>query len=115
MGLFFICRSRLLAVKNRQVRARRAVIGRVAEQVTPLRGRPGLVSLPRVDHTQHVAGIKLPGLQAQRGEHLLFRFDKHATPFVNQAEIEMRLGTVWSEPNGKPQRICCRLEAAILE
>ena len=27
---------------------------------------PGLVSLPRVDHTQHVAGIKLPGLQAQR-------------------------------------------------
>jgi len=61
----------LLAVKNRHVRARWTVVGRVAEPVTPLRRRPGLVSLPRIDHTQHVPGVELLRLQAQRGEHLL--------------------------------------------
>jgi hypothetical protein len=43
--LLLTCRNRLLAVKNYQVRARGAVIGRATERVTPLGGPLGLISL----------------------------------------------------------------------
>jgi FixJ family two-component response regulator len=85
--LLFICGNELLAVKDRPVCARRAIPGRIAEQVAPLVGRPIPPSLPRVNYAQHVAGIKLIRVQTQRSEHLLLRFGQHIAPFVNQAEI----------------------------
>src|SRR4029077_11017283 len=82
------CRNGLLAVKNRQVRARWTVVGRIAEYVTPLHDRSSLVSLPRKDHAEHVPGVELLRLQAQRGEHFLLPFGEHLPPLVNQAEIK---------------------------
>jgi hypothetical protein len=63
---------------------------------------------------QAVASIKLPGIQAQRGEHLVLRFGQHIAQLVDQAEIEVCLWTARAKPNSKPQRICCRIKAAIL-
>lgn len=61
--LLVTCGNRLLAAKNHQVRARRAVVGCVVKQITPLDGRSRGLALPSVDHAQHVAGIQLLGLQ----------------------------------------------------
>lgn len=64
---------------------------------------------------QAVASIKLLGIQAQRDEHLVLRLGQHIAPLVDQAEIEVCLWTARAKPNSKPQRISCRVKAAILE
>ncbi len=104
-----------LAFDDRQVRACLAVVGSLAKQRTPLRGCFGVLSLPSVDDTQHVAGILLFGRQAQSGKHLLLRLGQHIAPFVDQAEIVVGFGLVRVESNGMPQCIHGCRQVAICE
>jgi hypothetical protein len=62
-----------------------------------------------------IACVRLPRIQVQRSQHFALSVGKQSAPLIDEREIEVRLGMVWTTKHCLSQTVNRCVEIAIFE
>src|SRR5260370_7740511 len=94
-------------IENRQVGARRLEPN--PGKVGPYLTSKYVISILRVDDSQHVAGLSLIGVEPQRDQHFLPGLGEPAVALIRKPEVKMPFRMVRSERHGGPESVDFRV------
>src|SRR5260370_2792489 len=100
-------------IENRQVGARRLEPN--PGKVGPYLTSKYVISILRVDDSQHVAGLSLIGVEPQRDQHFLPGLGEPAVALIRKPEVKMPFRMVRSERHGGPECVDCGVRVAVFQ